>query len=60
MPKGWRMQASLRRAETNEQENFTGPNSCIIKRIGGSFDLLYGAQTVVDKAVHRMRSGYCR
>jgi hypothetical protein len=34
------------------QENFTDPDSRIMKRAGGGFDPSYKAQTAVDEAAH--------
>ena len=33
-------------------ENFTDPDSRIMKRAGGGFDPSYNAQTAVDEAAH--------
>jgi hypothetical protein len=38
--------------EDKAQENFTDPDSRIMKRAGGGFDASYNAQTAVDEAAH--------
>jgi hypothetical protein len=38
--------------EDKAQENFTDPDSRIMKRSGGGFDASYNAQTAVDEAAH--------
>ncbi len=38
--------------EAKAQENFTDPDSRIMKRTGGGFDPAYNAQTAVDEAAH--------
>jgi hypothetical protein len=38
--------------EAKVQENFTDPDSRIMKRAGGGFDPAYNAQTAVDDAAH--------
>jgi GNAT superfamily N-acetyltransferase len=38
--------------EAKAQENFTDPDSRIMKRAGGGFDPAYNAQTAVDEAAH--------
>ena len=38
--------------EDKTQENFTDPDSRIMKRAGGGFDPAYNAQTAVDEAAH--------
>lgn len=38
--------------ETKAQENFTDPDSRIMKRAGGGFDPCYNAQTAVDESAH--------
>jgi hypothetical protein len=38
--------------EAKVQENFTDPDSRIMKRAGGGFDPAYDAQTAVDDAAH--------
>lgn len=38
--------------EAQAQENFTDPDSRIMKRAGGGFDPAYNAQTAVDAAAH--------
>ena len=56
--------------EDKAQENFTDPDSRIMKRAGGGFDPAYNAQTAVDGRAHhrggrtgqrrRTRTGCCR
>lgn len=38
--------------EDKAQDNFTDPDSRIMKRTGGGFDASYNAQTAVDEAAH--------
>ena len=38
--------------EAKAQENFTDPDSRIMKRAGGGFDASYNAQTAVDDTAH--------
>lgn len=38
--------------EDKAQENFTDPDSRIMKRASGGFDPAYNAQTAVDAAAH--------
>ena len=38
--------------EAKAQDNFTDPDSRIMKRAGGGFDASYNAQTAVDDAAH--------
>jgi hypothetical protein len=38
--------------EDTDQENFTDPDSRVMKRAGGGFDYSYNAQTAVDAAAH--------
>ena len=38
--------------EDKAQDNFTDPDSRIMKRAGGGFDASYNAQTAVDDAAH--------
>jgi hypothetical protein len=38
--------------EDKAQENFTDPDSRIMKRAGGGFDAAYNAQLAVDEAAH--------
>lgn len=38
--------------EAKAQENFTDPDSRIMKRAGGGFDPSYNAQTAVDDTAH--------
>jgi Transposase DDE domain len=51
-PKGGRYRRELGAPEDQAQENFTGPDSRIMKRAGGGFDPAYNAQTAVDEAAH--------
>jgi hypothetical protein len=51
-PKGGRYKREFGVSEAKEQENFTDPDSCIMKRAGGGFDPAYNAQTAVDEAAH--------
>ena len=38
--------------EDKAQENFTDPDSRVMKRAGGGFDYSYNAQTAVDETAH--------
>jgi len=38
--------------EDKAQDNFTDPDSRIMKRAGGGFDASYNAQTAVDEQAH--------
>ena len=51
-PKGGRYKREFGVPEDKAQENFTDPDSRIMKRAGGGFDPAYNAQTVVDEAAH--------
>ena len=51
-PKGERYKREFGVPETKAQENFTDPDSRIMKRAGGGFDPAYNAQTAVDEAAH--------
>ena len=51
-PKGGRYQREFGVPEDKAQENFTDPDSRIMKRAGGGFDPSYNAQTAVDEAAH--------
>jgi len=51
-PKGGRYQREFGVPEAKAQENFTDPDSRIMKRAGGGFDPSYNAQTVVDDTAH--------
>jgi transposase len=51
-PKGGRYKREFGVPEAKAQENFTDPDSRIMKRAGGGFDPAYNAQTAVDEAAH--------
>jgi transposase len=51
-PKGGRYKREFGVPEEKAQENFTDPDSRIMKRAGGGFDPSYNAQTAVDEAAH--------
>jgi len=51
-PKGGRYQREFGVPEPKAQENFTDPDSRIMKRAGGGFDPSYNAQTAVDDTAH--------
>jgi hypothetical protein len=51
-PRGGRYKREFGVPEDKAQENFTDPDSRIMKRAGGGFDPSYNAQTVVDEAAH--------
>ena len=51
-PKGGRYKRDFGVPEDKAQENFTDPDSRIMKRAGGGFDPSYNAQTAVDEAAH--------
>jgi len=51
-PKGGRYQREFGVPEAKAQENFTDPDSRIMKRAGGGFDPSYNAQTAVDDTAH--------
>ena len=51
-PKGGRYQRDFGVPEPKAQENFTDPDSRIMKRAGGGFDPSYNAQTAVDDTAH--------
>ena len=51
-PKGGRYKRDFGVPEDKAQENFTDPDSRIMKRAGGGFDPAYNAQTAVDEAAH--------
>jgi transposase len=51
-PKGGRYKREFGEPEAKAQENFTDPDSRIMKRAGGGFDPSYNAQTAVDEAAH--------
>jgi transposase len=51
-PKGGRYKRDFGKPEEKAQENFTDPESRIMKRAGGGFDPAYNAQTAVDETAH--------
>ena len=51
-PRGGRWKRPFGVPEDSAQENFTDPDSRIMKRTGGGFDASYNAQTAVDEAAH--------
>ena len=51
-PKGGRYKREFGTPEDRAQDNFTDPDSRIMKRAGGGFDPGYNAQTAVDEAAH--------
>jgi len=51
-PKAGRYQREFGVPEAKAQENFTDPDSRIMKRAGGGFDPSYNAQTAVDDTAH--------
>ncbi len=51
-PRGGRWKRPFGVPEGTAQENFTDPDSRIMKRTGGGFDASYNAQTAVDEAAH--------
>jgi len=51
-PKGGRYKRAFGVPEAKAQENFTDPDSRIMKRAGGGFDPSYNAQTAVDDTAH--------
>ena len=51
-PRGGRYKREFGVPEDKAQENFTDPDSRIMKRAGGRFDPCYNAQTAVDEAAH--------
>ena len=51
-PRGGRWQRPFGTPEDKAQENFTDPDSRIMKRAGGGFDASYNAQTAVDEHAH--------
>jgi len=51
-PRGGRYKRDFGVPEESAQENFTDPDSRIMKRAGGGFDASYNAQTAVDEAAH--------
>jgi len=51
-PRGGRYKREFGVPEGKAQENFTDPDSRIMKRAGGGFDPSYNAQTAVDETAH--------
>jgi transposase len=51
-PRGGRYKRPFGVPEDKAQENFTDPDSRIMKRSGGGFEASYNAQTAVDEAAH--------
>lgn len=51
-PKGGRYKREFGVPEDKAQENFTDPDSRIMKRAGGGYDAGYNAQTAVDDTAH--------
>ena len=51
-PKGGRYKREFGVPEPKAQDNFTDPDSRIMKRTGGGFDASYNAQTAVDDTAH--------
>lgn len=51
-PRGGRYKRPFGVPEDTAQENFTDPDSRIMKRAGGGFDASYNAQTAVDETAH--------
>ena len=51
-PKGGRYKREFGEPEPKAQENFTDPDSRVMKRAGGGFDASYNAQTAVDDTAH--------
>ena len=51
-PKGGRYLRDFGVPEDRAQENFTDPDSRLMKRAGGGFDASYNGQTAVDEAAH--------
>jgi len=51
-PRGGRYKREFGVPEDKAQDNFTDPDSRIMKRSGGGFDAGYNAQTAVDDAAH--------
>lgn len=51
-PRGGRWKRPFGVPEDKAQENFTDPDSRIMKRSGGGFDASYNAQTAVDEHAH--------
>ena len=51
-PKGGRYKREFGVPRDSAQENFTDPDSRVMKRAGGGFDYSYNAQTAVDETAH--------
>jgi transposase len=51
-PRGGRYKREFGVPEEKAQDNFTDPDSRIMKRAGGGFDASYNAQTAVDEQAH--------
>jgi transposase len=51
-PRGGRYKREFGVPEDKAQDNFTDPDSRIMKRAGGGFDASYNAQTAVDEQAH--------
>lgn len=51
-PRGGRYKREFGVPEERAQDNFTDPDSRIMKRAGGGFDASYNAQTAVDDEAH--------
>lgn len=51
-PKGGRYKRDFGVPKDDAQENFTDPDSRVMKRCGGGFDYSYNAQTAVDEKAH--------
>jgi transposase len=51
-PTGGRYKREFGVPEPKAQDNFTDPDSRIMKRVGGGFDASYNAQTAVDDTAH--------
>ena len=51
-PRGGRYKREFGVPEDKAQDNFTDPDSRIMKRAGGGFDASYNAQTAVDETAH--------
>lgn len=51
-PRGGRYKREFGVPEDKAQDNFTDPDSRIMKRAGGGFDPSYNAQTAVDETAH--------
>ncbi|MGE3703600.1 MAG: IS1182 family transposase [Hyphomicrobiaceae bacterium] len=51
-PRGGRYKREFGVPKDTAQENFTDPDSRVMKRAGGGFDYSYNAQTAVDETAH--------